>query len=784
MNLKQFALLFTGAIVSLSACAQTILIPQEATTFERRTAGELSIHLEKCLGKTVLIKTEGDLTEGKPLLFVGNTAKAGEAGIRPEKLGCEEWIIRSLNPDEMLLCGGTPRGTLYAVYELLEREFGVVFVDEFYTCYPDRGTRKWPESLNLTGKPSFAVRGMWSYRNPATDRARQLNAIRNRQNFFCNEFNAQFPWEYGILPIYGSPMTHHTYSYYSKNWKEKDEDCFSLKDGKRLIVRDIRTQGQICFTNPKTKVLFLKQLREYIRLDRETYKKSGVFPFIYSLTQNDNSVFCECPGCRESYEKFGSMSGTMLEFTNAIADEIAMEYPEILLEMFAYSKMENPPVGIKASPNVIVLNAQFGSEWAPSYTRETMRPITSSVNDASRRKIDEWSSIARVSFWEYWTMYHSDTNVTMNLDAIADNMRYYQKLGATGRLAEMEYPLQNVFYTLKIWFGYRFMYDCTRDPETEITRYLNACYGPAAQAMKELLQYIVKRNAEITGPLNRLSLLDRSDMDDVFFDTAWRLLDKAEASAGQDAGILRRIGRERAVIGLVKLEAKKKLRPFDVQALYNQIKPHYENVLCDFYSDKEFKDEMEKLGLCLLKSPQAFEKIQVAFDFSPLQMKLQNQAFKQDDSKSDVGQAVCAEQKGEYLECLHFGFYWPGSKNYPSVHIPVDKLPKDGNYHWYTLGVQELRPNSYFYTSGDWTIQTVFNTAYSELGHDNRYVIFASIRLDGLVYTPGSKGKNLVMLDRVLLVEPKELDKIPPVGLWKQLLSATDCKSKQERRRR
>ena len=49
-------------------------------------------------------------------------------GIDCEKLGEEEWVIRTVG-DDLILTGGRPRGTMYAVYEFLEDYVGCHWLD-------------------------------------------------------------------------------------------------------------------------------------------------------------------------------------------------------------------------------------------------------------------------------------------------------------------------------------------------------------------------------------------------------------------------------------------------------------------------------------------------------------------------------------------------------------------------------------------------------------------------------------------------------------------------------
>ena len=62
---------------------------------------------------------------------------AAQAGIRPDSLDKEAWVIRTSGKN-LILSGGRQRGTLYAVYTLLEKHFGCHWLDPVGAGWPRR----------------------------------------------------------------------------------------------------------------------------------------------------------------------------------------------------------------------------------------------------------------------------------------------------------------------------------------------------------------------------------------------------------------------------------------------------------------------------------------------------------------------------------------------------------------------------------------------------------------------------------------------------------------------
>ena len=66
-------------------------------------------------------------------------------------------------------------------------------------------------------------------------------------------------------------------------------------------------------------------------------------PRLYDISQNDNRFMCRCPECKAISEREGSESGPLVDFINAIADGIRPEYPDVLVQTFAYANTMKPP---------------------------------------------------------------------------------------------------------------------------------------------------------------------------------------------------------------------------------------------------------------------------------------------------------------------------------------------------------------------------------------------------------------------------------------------------------
>ena len=141
---------------SLCAFALEVVLPEAPTTFERTTAEELVLHLKQAYGKEIVTVGEKSVSGGIAI-YVGNTALAAQNGIDGKAMGNEEWVLKTVDSQRIIAAGGSPRGIIYSGYELLERLYGVLWLDERFTVVPKSSLDKWP-TMNLSGKPDFRIR--------------------------------------------------------------------------------------------------------------------------------------------------------------------------------------------------------------------------------------------------------------------------------------------------------------------------------------------------------------------------------------------------------------------------------------------------------------------------------------------------------------------------------------------------------------------------------------------------------------------------------------------------
>ena len=101
-----------------------------------------------------------------------------------------------------------------------------------------------------------------------------------------------------------------------------------------------------CLTDPEIFNTVLANLR------KELEKNPNMN--IVSVSQTDYEQSCYCPNCAKIAEEEGSYSGVWIQFVNRIAEALAEDYPDLIIDTLAYKNTQTPPKNIKPHKNVCV----------------------------------------------------------------------------------------------------------------------------------------------------------------------------------------------------------------------------------------------------------------------------------------------------------------------------------------------------------------------------------------------------------------------------------------------
>jgi hypothetical protein len=474
-----------------------IALADSASAPEKTAAAELAAYLKKVTGAEFPIVKPQELA-GRPAIAVGPGAakvllpeldlvKLGEKGLG------EDGIVLKSAGSNLILTGaeGSQRGTLYAVYEFLERAAGVRWWTHTVETVPHKPTLE-VEPLDVRYKPPFLYREPFSWGitqgDPhmpydesdaaVADWAVAKFAARQRSN----GHGAMLPASFGgsMLPI-GWCHTSYTYLPPAKYF-EAHPEWYSEVKGKRIaeVAKQLGSygRGRLCWSNEE-------MLEELTKVVLEHIRKNPQYGMI-DVSQNDWDDHCECVKCKALDDAGGSHSASLLHGVNRVAEAVEKEFPGFLVETLAYQHTRKPPTGIRPRDNVLIRYCVI--------ERGASQPIDSDQNRAMLDDLNAWSAVAPKLFvWDYVSNLGGSLAPHPKHHVLAKDLRTYRDNHAVGVFLEGESLGATDFIALKNYLMARLLWDPSRDEVMVIDEFLNGYYGKAAPALRQVLDLYAEK---------------------------------------------------------------------------------------------------------------------------------------------------------------------------------------------------------------------------------------------------------------------------------------------------
>lgn len=495
------------------AAAADIVVAEDACASVQHAAAELADFLKLVTGSSFPVVHEPG--KAKYHLLVGpEAAKLANARFSTNTLGAEGIVIRSIG-DNVIIAGGHPRGTLYAVYTFLEDYVGCRWWSTHASTIPRNPNLSIPKDLNVRYVPPLEYRwSFWTHINSDPDLS-----VRNKVN-----------GSPGLKePKYGGNMSHggvHTFYLLipPKLYFDKHPEWFSEIKGKRIHKR-----GQLCLSNKAMRQELTARLRETIRKNPS--------PPIYSVSQNDWHGYCTCKRCNELAKQYGGQSGIMLWFVNQVAEDLEKEFPDISLSTLAYQYTRKPPnMTIRPQKNVIVQLCSIECSFSVPFEHER--------NLSFRDDIIAWSKITdRLYVWDYVTNFRHYFLPHPNLRVLGPNIRFLVGHKVKGLFEQGAYTtLGAEFAELRGWVLAKLLWDPLLNDRELIETFVEGYYTKAAAP--HILRYIDLMHDAVATSNDRLGCFSSPNQKFLSFevlDRGWKELLAAEKAVADNAVIVNRV---------------------------------------------------------------------------------------------------------------------------------------------------------------------------------------------------------------------------------------------------
>ncbi|MBR2510367.1 MAG: DUF4838 domain-containing protein [Lentisphaeria bacterium] len=773
----------------------TIVLPEKTVGFEDMAAKDLQSFFKQMSGAELKIVKES-AAPAKNAIYVGNTDFAKKAGINVDKLTAETWVIKPVNSN-LILSGGFPIGSFYAVWQILNR-FGCYALNMEQNAVPKLDKL----ALNISAeqkKPAFDGRLIWDNYPGYFITTRVDESVKEAYRMYKlrNGFNGRqrkddSHWLYSGHNISHIPQFHSLSFYVHPKLYDKHPEYFAMDPhGKRVRPRSFSMEGCLCMSNPDVKRISLESLRNMIKKDRQTMPREK-WPIVYDISTLDNFPYiCYCPNCKKISDYEGSQTGILLQYINHIATEIKKEYPEIIIRTFGYSASATPPKKIFPADNVLI---QLTDKFTES---DPFKPLTHPINAQGRiPHFKAWRKGAkRLMVWDYWNIagsYYKPPRPDSVINAVQPDLKFFRDMNVTDLFMESSVCpwAPQSFIDLTFFVAGQLMINPDQDQERLIDIYFNSYYGPAAKDMKELFNAIRKGMMDQKNRQTSAIVSHWSYMTPAFVYKTYTKLTELAAKLPQP--YKQRINSEKIVFiwyALAKRDSYGKIfkqNGIDINNFVGEVRSLVKAHIRRFKNktpermDKLFEDTFKSITLNIPR-PEKFKHVpdenfrMIAYPnfrgVSHLGSKVVN------DPESITGKALKSAHKDPMYHGVNkrlpgkYNFYtthfkWGNHKASGAVELYLTQVPQDEKYHWFRMpGKFEMKPLSYFWGQG-WAIQASTSHLYTLTDGnplDNTWdQVWVSAKFTGPAYVPGSTKENAIYVDMAVLVRnEKDMSFVP-----------------------
>jgi hypothetical protein len=502
-----------------------------ATPAERRAAEELAAVLDKITGAKFEVRESSDSRGPAIIVGPGSLTSKHFPEVDLTQFGKERLTIRTKG-NLLLLAGGRPRGTLYAVYRFLQDQLGVRWWTPWAWTYPKRSTLSIPD-LAIDKQPAFEYRAVhwdlafnedWAARNGINSQFSRLTEKTGGKVDYKGFVHTFYP----LVP----PEEHFA----------KRPEWYSLKNGKRIV-----DGGQLCTTNPDLRDFIVQRVKAWLRESPEAK--------IISVSQNDWYNPCECENCKALDDREGSNSGTMLALANYVGQKIKDEFPDVAVDTLAYQYTRKAPATLKPLPNVIVRLCSIECSFS--------QPLEDPRNASFADDIRAWSKKSdRLYIWDYTTNFRHYPLPHPDYFALGPNVRFFQKHGVKGLFEQGAYQGNGgEMAELKAWVLARLLWNPSLDDRALIREFCEGYYGK--KAARPVLDYLemMSRAAADVNLTTHLSAENATFLNLGNLSKAEVLWNKAESAVKGEPELLWRVRQGRLSVWyawLVRWEALRK----------------------------------------------------------------------------------------------------------------------------------------------------------------------------------------------------------------------------------
>lgn len=494
-------------IVTNQSTDYNIVIPQSADSLVELAASEIQHYLKAVSGTYLEIEKSAARPAGKCIL-VGWPIERGKTRSATVHL--------SVSNEQLIIAGGDARSVLNAAYVFLEKYAGIGFLSPGVEVIPEKEDFSVPAGIDFSYTPEITTR-----------------TVHSRLFYDHPSFAAKHKVTQEAFPRYVPEARVHTFHRFLPEsvYFEDHPEYYALRDGERRTT-------QLCLTNKDVFNIVVDAVDSLLK----AYPKAEVI----SVSQDENTQYCECKDCEAINKREGSPAGSVIDFVN----RVARKFPDIQVSTLAYQYTRKAPEKIKPEDNVLITLCSIECDRSA--------PIDEKCTDFAR-DLEDWGKLTdNIRIWDYTTQFTNFLAPFPNLHTLKPNIQLFRDNHAKWVFEQHSYNPSELF-ELRSYLTAKLLWNPDADSDSIISDFLNGYYQEAAPYVQK---YISQVHEEIKADPDFFLFLygDPSQAFDSFLRPELLLqyddwYQNAQETVAHQPEILERVKRARLSVDFALLEA-------------------------------------------------------------------------------------------------------------------------------------------------------------------------------------------------------------------------------------
>ncbi len=438
----------------------------DASPSENTAALKLQSYLKQISGVELSIITDASaaIPTDKEII-VGKTNREGAAYTMDRAaLGDDGFIIKTVGQN-IVIVGGELRGTLYGVFDFLQKFLGCKWLSSTAVIIPENEVVAVPAAIDVREIPAFVFRAptvvynMTSI-NPDYALANKINGlVPSVRSAEYGGMIANYPGHTAALIVPPEVYFADHKDYYAKT-----------ETGERI-------SDNPCLSNEEVIQIYIDYAKNRIQTN----------PNLISITMglNDSDVTCHCDACEAIYAEEGANAGTLIRLLNRVAEEIRPLSPDVKLLTFAYAGTVEAPKTV-CDENIIIYYCPIGMCYA--------HPLQECDYDISKdtcRQLVDWGKVTNnIYIFEYPMNYSEQALPYAKYDAVQKNIKFYYENHASGLFNCAVSNCDPNFFVLDNYIYAKLLWDPYADMEKIMTEFMTDYFGDGWQYVREYLRMV------------------------------------------------------------------------------------------------------------------------------------------------------------------------------------------------------------------------------------------------------------------------------------------------------